>query len=52
LEKILPACQYKKSRLQIADPSSTKRSQLFIRAHNETLSVAATRVSNDPPHAM
>jgi len=39
LEKIPPACQYKKSRPQITDPSSTKRRQLFIGTHNETLSV-------------
>jgi len=31
---------------RIAASSSHKRSQLFIRAHNETLSVAAMRVSN------
>jgi hypothetical protein len=47
LEKIPPACQYKKSRSQIADPSSTKRVQLFIRSHNETLSVSAMRVNNE-----
>jgi hypothetical protein len=33
-------------RAQIADSSSINRSQLFIRTHNETLSVVAMRVSN------
>jgi hypothetical protein len=38
LAKITPACQ---DDLRIADSSSRKRSQLHIRAHNETLSIAA-----------
>jgi hypothetical protein len=33
--------------LRIPDSKFKKRSQLFIRTHNETLSVAAVRVSNE-----
>jgi hypothetical protein len=37
-------CQVNSSQERIADSSSTKAVQLFIRTHNETLTVAAMRV--------
>jgi hypothetical protein len=46
LAKTTPACQANSPHAQIADSSSKNRRQLFIRSHNETLSVAAMRVSN------
>jgi hypothetical protein len=46
LEKITPACQARNPQLRIADFKLHKRRQLFIRAHNETLSVVAMCVGN------
>jgi hypothetical protein len=40
-EKIPAACQVESPPALIPHSSSTKGGQLFIRAHNETLSVAA-----------
>jgi hypothetical protein len=46
LKKISPACQANLPQARIADSKFQKRSQLFIRAHNEPLIVAAMRVNN------
>jgi hypothetical protein len=45
LEKISPARQAQSPQARVADSSSQKRRQLFIRVHNETVPVAVC-VSN------
>jgi hypothetical protein len=45
--KISPARQDNLLEARIADSKFQKRSQLFIRTHNETLSVITMRVSNE-----
>jgi hypothetical protein len=52
LEKICPVCQDNSPRARIADWSSRNAVNNSSACHNETLSVVAMRVSDDPPHAM
>jgi len=47
LRKSLPACQANLPQPPNRRFEFHKRHQLFIRAHNETLSIAAMRVSNE-----
>jgi hypothetical protein len=43
-EKNLAGCQDNSPQFRVAASSSKKSGQLFIRSHNETLSIAAMRV--------
>jgi hypothetical protein len=47
LAKIWPTCQSNSPQARIADSSSIEAGQLFTRAHDETLSIGAMRVSNE-----
>jgi len=51
LQEIREKVKPKSSQPRIADSSSRKSGQLFIRTHNEAMTVAAMRVSNEdcPP---
>jgi hypothetical protein len=42
-----PACQANSPQPRIADSSSAKAVNFFIRSHNKTLSVAAVRIRNE-----
>jgi hypothetical protein len=45
LRKIAQICQANSPQVPVTDSSSRKRGQLFIRTHNETLSVVPMRTS-------